>query len=271
MACPVKKRFMTPFLRITLPVAHTQPARERLEPYLLHGQGLPSLTTPDADHRCLWLHPRIATRDDLPAAIQQTCADLDGVWDSAALDLTEAQRVRLWTVVFFSRSSHSPPLRHGLPKHWRQVLSNFHPSRLVIDGAPYASIEHYFQGQKAVCSDRPELAQRFRSDAADGVGPDAADAKKAGGRGAYKRAGASLDVALWEQRRVSVMQRALEARWEQDELFREVLQSTQGMALLHFERAGARSFWGGSLRKSDGLPQGENQLGKMLTALRDRA
>jgi predicted NAD-dependent protein-ADP-ribosyltransferase YbiA (DUF1768 family) len=105
----------------------------------------------------------------------------------------------------------------------------------------------------------------------EAVGPDPAMAKKAGGRSAYRRFGATLDSACWEERRVAVMQAALDARWEQDTLFCEALCSTAGMQLLHFERAGARSFWGGSLRRADGLQQGENQLGKMLMVLRERS
>lgn len=260
---------MTLFLRFTFPVAHTQHARDLLDPYLPHDPAVRALTTPDPTRRRLWLHPRIASPADLPADLRQDCEAL-GSWDSTEHDLAEAERVRLFTVVFFSKSKLASPLRHGLPRNWRQALSNFYPSNLTIEGTPYASIEHYFQGQKALCSDRPELADRFRADAADGVGPDALDAKKAGGRGAYKRAGATLSVPRWEARKQGVMQAALDARWEQDPLFRDVLRSTRGLALLHFERAGARSYWGGSLRKTDGMPQGENHLGKLMTALRDR-
>ena len=54
---------------------------------------------------------------------------MGGSWDSAAVSLSEAQRVRLFTVVFFSKSKPSSPLQHGLPRDWRQVLSNFYPSR----------------------------------------------------------------------------------------------------------------------------------------------
>ena len=259
------------FCTITFPVNHTQQLRSLLEPYLPHGADIDVLTTPAAGLRCLRLHPRVAAPDALPEDLRRACAALGAGWGTEAISLTEAQTVNLFTVVFFSKSKLSPPLLTGLPRNWRRVLSNFYASSLTIGGAPYSSIEHFFQGQKALCSDRPQMALRFRADADDGVGPEPLAAKKAGGRGAYKRAGATLDVARWEQQRVPCMQAALEARWEQDDRFRTILLSTRGMRLLHFERAGARSFWGGSLRKSDGLPQGENTLGKLMTAIRDRA
>ena len=65
------------------------------------------------------------------------------------------------------------------------------------------------------------------------------------------------------------MQTALEARWAQDELFRRVLESTRGLHLLHFERASARSFWGGALDKQTGEIKGVNRLGELMMALRD--
>jgi len=262
-----------PVIHLTFPATVTQRAREVLEPFLPHDPEISPISTPDPANRRLLLHPRVTASSDLPEAVQNDCAALGGVWGIGDLgQLTAAQRVRLFTVVFFSRSRLSPALQHGLPRTWRQVLSNFYPADLVIDGAPYASIEHYFQGQKALCSDRPEIAAWFRSDT---TGPDAIDpeplaAKKAGGKGAYRRIGATLDPAVWEQQRVTVTRTALTARWEQDALYRAVLHSTRGLNLLHFERAGARSFWGGSLRKVDGQPQGGNQLGKMLTALREQ-
>ena len=255
---------MEPFLALTVPVVSTEHARARLVHYLPHVRGIDALSAPTTETRSLWLHPRIRSPEDLPVDVRTGCEEL-GTWDVAERALTDAERVRLFTVVFFSKSSLSPPLRPRLPDSWRRVLSNFHPCRLSLEGAPYASVEHYFQGQKALCSDRPEMAERFRSDAeVDAVGPDPLGARRAGGRSAYRRAGATLDVSRWEACRVAVMQRALEARWAQDGLFREILVSD----LLHFERSGADSFWGGSLRKADGRPQGENWLGKLLMDLR---
>ena len=98
---------------------------------------------------------------------------------------------------------------------------------------------------------------------------DPGDAKRAGGRGAYKRAAAQLDSDGWVERRVEIMAAALTARWDQQELFRAVLTSTRGLSLLHFERSGARSYWGGSLGRDSGAIQGENQLGRMMMELRD--
>jgi hypothetical protein len=62
---------------------------------------------------------------------------------------------------------------------------------------------------------------------------------------------------------------ALVGRARTDSDFARVLLEarSQRVTLLHFERSGARSYWGGSLRKEDGQPQGRNRLGDMLMGL----
>ena len=69
-------------------------------------------------------------------------------------------------MVFFSKSKPCPALAPGLPPTWRRVLSNFDRAEVHVDGVGYASVEHYFQGQKALCSTRPEMARWFALDCA---------------------------------------------------------------------------------------------------------
>lgn len=258
-------------LTLTLPAQHTQPALEGLETVLLHDDELPGLDNPTEDLRRLTLHPRIDTLNSLPERLRALGVELQGTWGTRDLRLTPRQRTRLFTVVFFSKSKPSPPLGLDLPRTWRRILSNFHLSDLELEGARYASVEHAFQATKALCSTRPEMASWFHLDftGPEAVPPDPAAARKQGGRGAYTRANAVLDVDAWNDRRVDLMQAAVAARWEQQPLFRAVLESTQGLELLHFERAGARSFWGCSISRKTGEVQGENMLGRLLMERRD--
>jgi hypothetical protein len=147
-------------VNLTFLVQQAQNTRAVLGPYLLHDSELASLSAPDPELRCLALHPRISAPEQLPESVRQDCAALAGVCGTEVLGpLTDSQRTRLFTVVFFSRSRSSPALRHGLPESWRRVLSNFYASPLELDGAQYATVEHFFQARKSLCSDRPELAQ----------------------------------------------------------------------------------------------------------------
>ena len=65
------------------------------------------------------------------------------------------------------------------------------------------------------------------------------------------------------------MRAICEARWEQHAPSREALRAVaaRGWRLLHFERAGAKSFWGGAVSRATGQVEGANALGKMLMAL----
>ena len=66
---------------------------------------------------------------------------------------------------------------------------------------------------------------------------------------------------------------ALRARLACDAVFRQVLAACHArqLKLLHFERGGAESYWGGCLRKSDGKQLGQNRLGQMMMELAPQA
>lgn len=79
----------------------------------------------------------------------------------------------------------------------------------------------------------------------------------------------ALDVDTWKLACVPVMEHLLATRAESDKDFKKILIASQGKNLLHFERTGIRSFWGGSIGKTDGRENGTNKLGHLMMELRD--
>ena len=173
-------------LTLSFAPRETQGAINTLKPYLIHEQGLSSLSSPSPTHRQLTLHPRVLALTDLTPEVLERCKALQGQWGSRTLDeLSPAKLEQLITVSFFSKSRPSAPLTPGLPDTWRRVLSNFHPSPLAVDGTCFPTVEHHFQSQKALHSSRPEMGQWFRADfeGPQAISNDPARAKRAGGRG----------------------------------------------------------------------------------------
>jgi len=169
--------------------------------------------------------------------------------------------------LFYSKSKSKADLGKAIPADWRRQLSNFWPQEVEVDGRRYPNPEAAFQAAKALMSSKPEMAKEF--EVGGSIGPDPADAKKAGGKKAYKAAGATLKAADWDQVRNEAMMNVLRARYASDPMFRQILEATlkSNIILLHYERIGAKSYWGGSVK--DGEIVGNNTLGKMLMTLRD--
>ena len=63
--------------------------------------------------------------------------------------------------------------------------------------------------------------------------------------------------------------RGLKAKLATDPQFRSILAELKRrkLRLLHFERGGARSYWGGSLDKDTGAVKGKNRLGQLMHEL----
>ena len=265
-------------LAVTLDARHLQDCVDTLGPYLPHEAPFPTVLPSEDEggegHKRLVFHPRVQSPGDLPETLRRAVTErFEGRFGSHLVELQDAAWRRLHTVQFASRSKEVTPLAIGLPRTWRRDLSNFATRQpLRIDGRTWASIEHYFQGRKAECSNLPQMTEWFSQEyeGPERVGDDPRDAKRAGARKGYAEHGAILETARWIEVREPVMRTAVEARWEQDELFRRILVSTRGMQLLHFERAGARSFWGGSLDKQTGRIKGTNRLGTLMMERRDR-
>lgn len=171
------------------------------------------------------------------------------------------------TELFFSKSKAKQDLGKQVPGDWRRRLSNFWPAQVTIDGRTYPSVEAAFQAAKALHSDKPEMAKDF--EVGGSVGPDPAVAKQHGSRKVYVAKGAKLKAKEWEAARDAAMMKILQARYDQDEVFRQILEATKALNinLVHFERSGPKAYWGGLVK--DGVVQGRNRLGEMLMALRE--
>ncbi len=264
------------FLAVRLPASQVQPGTAALQPYLPHGAPIPRIIDAEAGgtDKLVLLHPRIQDPAALPAELRTELSErLGGRFTEHEVEVAEPAWRALFVVQFASRSKDGPAPGPDLPSRWRKVLSNFSTETPhIIGGRTYASVEHYFQGRKAGCSNKPQMADWFtmEHDGPHRVDDDPRAAKRAGGRKGYQQHGATLDTTRWLDVRDEVMQTALDARLAQDELFTRILRSTRGLVLLHFERSGARSYWGGSLDRQTGLIKGENRLGAMMMERREQ-
>jgi len=171
------------------------------------------------------------------------------------------------TELFYSKSKSKQDLGKQVPADWRRRLSNFWPVQVTIDGRTYPSVEAAFQAAKALHSSKPEIAKDF--EVGGSIGPDPATAKQHGTRKLYTAKGAKLKTKEWEAARDAAMMKILQARYDQDEVFQQILKATKALNvnLVHYERSGAKAYWGGWLK--DGVVQGRNRLGEMMMALRE--
>lgn len=128
-------------------------------------------------------------------------------------------------------------------------FTNFYQGKPIeIDGVSWKTAEHYFQAQKFV-GDFTHLKGDVRA--------------KDNAREAYKAAASNKAYwrTDWQQVKVSVMRRALYAKFSQDEDLRKSLCGTGNAQLV--EASPIDAFWGYG---PDG--KGENMLGKLLMELR---
>tara|TARA_Y100001958_G_C21247493_1_gene578881 strand:- start:1662 stop:2309 length:648 start_codon:yes stop_codon:yes gene_type:complete len=168
--------------------------------------------------------------------------------------------------MFYSKSKSVDDLGINCD-HWRKVLSNFHPVEVEIDGCKYPSPEHAFHAAKVKCSSDPGKSKEFEVGGSISHGPAAA--KRMGGKGGFKQLGIELDVDKWNAVRDEEMLKILKYRFENEELFKMILMeiSKKKITLLHFERSGKGSYWGGAIRKEDHQVVGRNRLGEMMMSL----
>ena len=204
---------------------------------------------------------------------------------------------------FYSKSKiKNDPETMGGVINWRQRLSNFWPVRispitiivegreLFNEGMVFSSVEqafHYakfgFTAQKMSNDEIIDPFKHYPDVLTQSIKPDRVNdatfkeqarpfmvqVKGSSGKGKMKKAGYTLDVVTWNRARVAVMEHLLLARWVSDGEFRSILIASQGKNLLHFERTGPKSFWGGSIDKKSGEIKGQNTLGKIMMKLRD--
>jgi predicted NAD-dependent protein-ADP-ribosyltransferase YbiA (DUF1768 family) len=154
--------------------------------------------------------------------------------------------------------------KHAIEKY----LSTFQQTRVEYKGVVFPSIEHAFQAAKFLFSNRPELFRTFVNFA-----PKAIDAKRAGGKGAFKKLGATLDAAAWNKHSTDVMRDLVRSRVKNDPLYRKIIKCARkdNIRLLHYEKAfgkrGAEPFWGGYFKKGTEQFFGKNMLGKIMMSV----
>ena len=198
---------------------------------------------------------------------------------------------------FFSKSGKTnEPVQMGFVTNWRKKLSNFWPVQIcprpiIIGGVrifeeqhSFSSVEQAFHWAKFHFTTqrvKPEqlldhmlhypsiLLQHVDSDGIDDkrflkeIRPFMVQVKSCSGKNAMKKSGYVLDVQRWNEARVLVTLHLLRLRLRVDSEFRHILRASGTCYLLHTDRAGPRSFWGGSDKG------GENMLGQLLMQIRD--
>lgn len=164
------------------------------------------------------------------------------------------------TLVFHSRSKSEAA----------KYLSNFQKLENPIEdegGCFFSSVEAWFQAHKMRASGNETEAREF--EVGGKYGDDPKKAKKQGSRSAFQKLGLKLTPQWDSSLKNTVMQSALKKRFDTDARFKGLLCdfAQKGVYLLHFERSGPKSYWGGFLNKKTGEIEGENALGKMMQAL----
>ena len=148
---------------------------------------------------------------------------------------------------------------HVLPPDALRRLSNFSEDSVEFDGNVYPSVEHAFQAQKYMCSNKPELAQMFYN----GKIESAVDAKLAGGKGGMKKHGATMDVACWDKTKDGVMNALIKSKIHRNEYIRSILKiaSDNNIKFVHFSRSDM--YWGAHVNADGSIKAGLNKLGEI--------
>merc|ERR1712137_1151873 len=87
---------------------------------------------------------------------------------------------------------------------------------------------------------------------------ESVEVKMAGAPKGMLKLGCSMERPVWdEMHQDEVMWDLLQARWDVDPLFRRILRESlrQRVHLVHHERSGSKSYWGGGVR--DGVIVGQ--------------
>ncbi len=166
----------------------------------------------------------------------------------------------------------------GLPKDAMRRLSNFSMDSVEYDGHVYPSVEHAYQAQKYVCSNKPELVKMFY----DGTLDTAEKAKSAGGKGGMKKHGAALDFACWSDKRPTnqggmvfdskgerIMQDLIESKVKRNPEIRDILKILRknNVGLVHFSRMDMT--WGAHMNEAKTeIIRGENKLGDIYDKIK---
>lgn len=124
-------------------------------------------------------------------------------------------------------------------------LSNFYPCKLIMGGKTFASVEHYYQANKAA---RIEDFEMIRT---------ASTALLA------KRLGQAVQIIPdWDAIKIKVMRTALKEKFKDPKL-RLLLLETKNETLVE------ENWWGDTFWGVDARLGGENMLGRLLMEIRE--
>ncbi len=154
----------------------------------------------------------------------------------------------------------------------QRYLSNFAESPVAIPedfpyprmrGKTFPGVENAFQACKYAISDLKVPKDLLR------VPPRAA--KRLGGLGEFKKQKITLDVERWKEESTGCMKMLVELRFEQDEKFREIVESQrrQNKRFVHLEtRCRGPPEWGARRDRASGDYVGANKLGKIYDEIK---
>jgi predicted NAD-dependent protein-ADP-ribosyltransferase YbiA (DUF1768 family) len=76
-----------------------------------------------------------------------------------------------------------------------------------------------------------------------------------------------LYIGKWMKKRDDAQKEIIASRLQQDPLFKSILTAVgnQRVRLVHFDRSGSKSYWGGVVNPITGKVHGTNRLGVLLT------
>lgn len=164
--------------------------------------------------------------------------------------------IKMTTIEFFySMSKSDTSLGSDIPSNWKQYLSNFTNYDTSSD---YPSVEAKYQAMKFCFSDKPE--KRFEIDWKNSTGQQT---KSYGSKTYFKTHNIQLDSQKWNHHLLYIMEILVQHRFENDELFRKILQRVQekNIQLVHYSMRD--TFWGARMCKKTNHLIGENHLGSI--------
>jgi predicted NAD-dependent protein-ADP-ribosyltransferase YbiA (DUF1768 family) len=121
-------------------------------------------------------------------------------------------------------------------KDWRKILSNFYAYPITLDDLQWATVEHYYQASKFKINN-PQFFKQF-SMCGSNFSIDPKKAKSAGGKsgGNFRPKSITMDTDFFTNNQKTCMLKALNAKFNQQGLPREVLLATGNAELWHGTR-----------------------------------
>ena len=181
---------------------------------------------------------------------------------------------------FWSRSKSGDNFGTGYDD-WKKRLSNFHEDDIIIDGATWPTIEHWFQANKFMYKYSVESEPRYKEyvdnfkkggkfdkEVKEGKGK-AATARTAGSKTASQKAKVVIDPE-WDTKSFDVMIKGIGEKIKQYDYMKDILKKlkSEDVYIVHYENTRGKgiSKWGGVVKKKeDGTFKvvGQNLLGNI--------